>query len=191
MAQMALSGKTKENGLYQLSLSKKVLEAIMAEANFDRAFDALLGNEGGYVNNPKDPGGETNFGITVAVARAYGYNGSMRQMPQATAKAIYRTKYWLKQFDEMPYAVAFQMFDGAVNSGLAQSVKWLQRALAVKDDGVIGPATMAALAKADPLAVVIRYNAARLTFLTSLPTWTTFGKGWAGRIAGNLLKAVT
>jgi len=162
----------------------------MAATNFDRAFDALLGNEGGYVNNPKDPGGETNFGITVAVARAYGYSGSMREMPLATAKAIYRTQYWPKQFDEMPYAVAFQMFDGAVNSGLAQSVKWLQRALAVKDDGTIGSLTMAALAKADPLVVVIRYNAARLLYLTSLPAWATFGKGWANRIAGNLQKAV-
>jgi len=162
----------------------------MPETNFDRAFDALIGNEGGYVNNPKDPGGETNFGITVAVARAYGYTGSMQKMPLATAKAIYRTQYWLKQFDDMPYAVAFQAFDGAVNSGVSQSVKWLQTAVGVKADGAIGPLTMAALAKADPLAVVMRYNATRLLYLTSLPTWATFGKGWANRIAGNLQKAV-
>jgi len=158
--------------------------------NFDRAFAALLGNEGGYVNNPKDPGGETNFGITVAVARGYGYTGAMRDMPLATAKAIYQAQYWRAQFDQMPYVVAFQVFDGAVNSGVVQSVKWLQRALAVKADGIIGPFTMTAIGKADPLAVVIGFNAARLTFLTSLPTWATFGKGWSNRIAGNLLKAV-
>jgi len=158
--------------------------------NFDKAFIALLGNEGGYVYNPKDPGGETNWGITIAVARAYGYNGAMRNLPVETAKAIYRAKYWPKQLDDMPYAVAFQVFDGAVNSGVSQSVKWLQRALAVKDDGVIGASTMAAIQRAAPLVVVIRYNAARLTFLTGLPTWTTFGKGWANRIASNLNKAV-
>jgi lysozyme family protein len=159
--------------------------------NFDRAFDALLGNEGEYSNNPKDSGGETNFGITAAVARAYGYNGSMRDMPVSTAKAIYRAKYWLKQFDDMPYAVAFQVFDGAVNSGVGQSVKWLQRAVGVKDDGIIGPLTMAAIGKTDPLAIVIRYNAARLTFLTDLAAWPTFGRGWTNRIAGNLNKAAS
>jgi len=162
----------------------------MAATNFDRAFDALLRREGGYANNPKDPGGETNYGITVAVARNYGYTGSMRDMPISTAKAIYRTRYWLKQFDEMPYAVAFQVFDGAVNSGVSQSVKWLQTAVGVKTDGAIGPLTMVALAKADPLAVVIQYNAARLLYLAKLPIWATFGKGWANRIAANLLEAV-
>ena len=159
--------------------------------NFDRAFDALLGNEGGYVNNPKDPGGETNFGITIAIARAAGYTGPMKDLPAATAKAIYRAQFWRPQFDEMPFVVAFQVFDGAVNSDVGQSVKWLQNAVAVNGDGIIGPATMAALAKAEPLSVVLKYNAIRLHYLTSLATWPTFGKGWVNRIANNLLKAVT
>jgi lysozyme family protein len=158
--------------------------------NFDRAFTALLGNEGGYSNNSKDPGGETNWGITIAVARSFSYTGSMRDMPVETAKAIYQTRYWLPQFDEMPYVVAFQVFDGAVNSGASQSIKWLQWAIGVKDDGIIGPQTMAAVAKADPLVIVITYNAARLAFYTNLATWLNFGKGWVNRIASNLLKAV-
>ena len=158
--------------------------------NFDAAFIALLGNEGGYSNHPNDPGGETMWGITKAVARASGYTGPMREMPVATAKAIYRTKYWLKQFDDMPFPVAFQVFDGAVNSGLSQAVKWLQRAVGTKEDGSIGPLTIAAVGASEPLAIVIRFNAARLLFLASLCTWPTFGKGWTNRIAGNLLKAV-
>jgi lysozyme family protein len=162
----------------------------MIVTNFDRAFAALLDNEGGYSNNPADPGGETMWGVTAGVARAYGYAGPMREMPVAIAKAIYKAQYWRPQFDDMPYAVAVQVFDGAVNSGVGQSVKWLQRAVGVKDDGIIGPSTMAAVAKSNPLEIVIRYNAARLSFLTSLATWPTFGRGWAGRIAGNLNKAV-
>ena len=160
------------------------------ENNFDRAFTALLGNEGGYSNNPADKGGETNWGVTIAVARANGYSGPMRDMPVEVAKKIYRSHYWLDAFDNMPYPVAFQVFDGAVNSGVTQSIKWLQQALGTKVDGIIGPVTMSAVAKADPLAVVIHFNAARLAFLTSLSTWPTFGKGWARRIADNLGKAV-
>ena len=162
----------------------------MGTSNFDRAFDALTSNEGGYVNNPKDPGGETNFGITVAVARANGYKGQMRDMPKATAKAIYRAQYWLKQFDDMPYAVAFQVFDGAVNSGVNRSIKWLQAAAGVTADGILGPVTTAALSKFDPVALATKYNAIRIYYLTSLPAWSTFGKGWANRIARNLLEAV-
>ena len=160
------------------------------ESNFDRAFTALLGNEGGYSNNPADKGGETNWGVTIAVARANGYSGPMHDMPVDAAKKIYRDQYWLKEFDSMPYAVAFQVFDGAVNSGVTQSIKWLQQALGTKADGIIGPATMAAVKDIDPLVIVIRYNAARLAFFTSLSTWPTFGRGWANRIANNLGKAV-
>ena len=58
--------------------------------SFDDAFDALIGNEGGYSNNPKDPGGETMWGITARVARAAGYTGPMRDLPRDTAKAPFR-----------------------------------------------------------------------------------------------------
>jgi lysozyme family protein len=162
----------------------------MTTAHFDRAFTDLLGNEGSYSNHPNDPGGETMWGITAATARRAGYTGSMKEMPVAVVKDIYRERYWNPAFDRMPYAVAFQCFDAAVNSGPAVAIKWLQKAVGVKDDGIIGPVTMAAVAKVDPLAIVIRFNAARLSFLTSLPTWSTFGRGWVNRIVGNLLKAV-
>jgi lysozyme family protein len=156
--------------------------------NFDAAFDALMGNEGGYVNNPADPGGETNWGITVKVARENGYTGPMRDMTRETAKAIYAKRYWLPQFDQIDYRVAFQVFDAAVNSGLSTAVRWLQKTAGVVDDGIFGPNTLAAVQAMDPGDFVILFNADRLEFYTGLQTWQTFGKGWARRIAANLRK---
>lgn len=157
-------------------------------SNFDQAFIELLGHEGGYSNDPNDPGGETNWGITVAVARENGYIGSMKDMDQSVAKAIYTKKYWLEAFEQLPYPVAFQVFDAAVNSGVGQAVRWLQRAVGAADDGKLGPVTLQAAKAADPLKLVLLFNAERLAFMTNLSTWSSFGKGWARRIAANLKK---
>lgn len=156
--------------------------------NFDQAFTDLLGNEGGYSNNPVDPGGETNWGITIAVAREDGYVGAMKDMDQSVAKMIYARKYWLPEFDQLPYPVAFQIFDAAVNSGVGQAVRWLQRSVGTADDGKIGPVTLAAAMKLDPVKLVLLFNAERLLFMTNLSTWGSFGKGWARRVATNLKK---
>lgn len=154
--------------------------------NFDLAFDRLLGHEGGYVNDPRDPGGETNWGITVAVARANGYAGPMRDLPQDTAKAIYRKLYWnTVRADELPEAVRFDAFDAAVNHGPSQAAKWLQRAVGTTPDGVIGTVTLGAV-RAAGSQLAAHFNGQRLQFYTDLPTWPTFGKGWARRVATNL-----
>lgn len=154
--------------------------------DFDTAFDRLIGHEGGYSNHPDDPGGETMWGVTARVARANGYTGPMRDMPRSTAKAIYRKLYWdAVKADQLPEAVRFDVFDGAVNSGVSQSAKWLQRAAGVVDDGVIGPKTIAAASAVGPI-IAARYNGHRLEFMANLPTWGSFGKGWARRIASNL-----
>lgn len=158
--------------------------------NFDRAFTDLLGHEGGYGNNPNDSGGETMWGVTLLVARAAGYHGPMADMPQATAKRIYRSKYWRTWMDSLPYAVAFQVFDGSVNSGEVQAIKWLQRAAGVKDDGLVGPVTLVAVKMADPVKLAVEFNIERLEFMTGLSNWQHFGRGWARRIAENLEKAV-
>ena len=156
--------------------------------NFERAFTDLIGNEGGYSNNPNDPGGETMYGITVAVARRNGYMGQMKDMSLNMAKIIYRYEYWNDAFDQLPYPVAFQLFDAAVNSGPNTAAKWMQRALGVVVDGKIGPKTIEAAKAIDALKLVMLFNAARLEFMTGLPAWLSFGKGWARRIAGNLRK---
>jgi lysozyme family protein len=87
----------------------------------------------------------------------------------------------------LPDAVRFDVFDAAVNSGVGQAIKWLQRAVGVADDGVIGQQTLNALAAANGDVVAKRFNGQRLMFMTNLSTWQTFGKGWARRIAHNLM----
>jgi len=154
---------------------------------FDRAFDRLIGHEGGYVNHPDDPGGETNWGITLRTAREAGYTGPMRDLTRDQAKAIYRAAYWGRaKADQYDGAIAFQVFDAAVNHGIGQAIRFLQRAAGVADDGAVGPVTLAAVRAMSVPDVLARFNAERLDFYTRLSTWPTFGKGWARRVAGNL-----
>ena len=158
--------------------------------NFERAFEKLLGHEGGFVDHPKDPGGATRYGITQRVARANGYAGDMRNFPLAEAKRIARKDYWdAMRADDMPDAVRFDLFDAAVNSGVKQAAIWLQRAAGAEPDGIIGPKTLLAVRMADPQMLAKRFNGHRLRFMTDLKTWGSFGKGWARRIADNLLEA--
>lgn len=155
---------------------------------FDDAFNLLMGNEGGYSNNPADPGGETMWGITARVARANGYQWEMKDLSRDTAKAIAKRAYWdTLHLDDINPRVAFQVFDANYNGGHA--AKWLQAAVGVDQDGIIGPATIAAINNVDPMKVIMRFDAYRMRYLDSLPTWPAFGKGWMNRIAGNLIDA--
>jgi lysozyme family protein len=157
---------------------------------FDDAFTALMGNEGGYSNNPADPGGETMWGVTACVARANGYTGAMKDLPLETAKAIARNVYWDPyQCDQFDARVAFQVFDAAYNGG--HPAQWLQQAAGVDADGVIGAVTIAAVRAADPMKIVALFNASRIFYYTALITWESFGKGWANRIANNLRRAAS
>ena len=155
--------------------------------NFTQIFNRLIGHEGGYVNDPRDPGGETNWGITKRTAQANGYQGSMRAMTREQAYKIYYSAFWLRyQCDKMPEAVAYQFFDAAVNHGLGNASRMLQRSVNVADDGIIGNMTIAAIKKMAISDVIMRLNAERLEFYCKLSTFTTFGKGWVRRVAGNL-----
>ena len=153
---------------------------------FDECFEKLIGHEGGHVNNPKDPGGETKFGISK---RAYP-TLNIADLTLEDAKAIYKRDYWARaQCDRLPPALAFQVFDGAVNSGIGTSIRWLQAAAGVAQDGVVGPMTIRAVGDKDPAVMMARFNGERLKFMASLSTWDSFGRGWARRIAANLLGA--
>ena len=154
---------------------------------FEQAFIKLLGHEGGYSNNLRDTGGETMWGVTIAVARANGYTGAMRALPQSVAMAIYKKDYWdAVQADKLPDAARYVVFDAAVNSGVKQAAKWLQQALRVNQDGVIGKQTLAAAQLYDGRELAAKMLGARLQFMTNIPSWPTFGKGWARRIAALL-----
>jgi lysozyme family protein len=159
-------------------------------SSFDDAFAALLGNEGGYVDNPADPGGETMFGVTARVARAWGYAGDMKDLPLDTAKAIAKKNYWdAYQCDQFDPRIGFQVFDTAYNGG--KPAQWLQQAAGVTADGVIGSITVAAVRAADPMKIIMRFAAYRLQYLGNLPTWPSFGHGWANRIANNLIRGAS
>lgn len=148
------------------------------KASFDIAFAALIDNEGGYSNNPADPGGETMYGITKRVALKHGYTGAMRDLPLDLAKSIAKAEYWDPVAgDDLSTPLDFQVFDAAYNSGPERAEKWLGQAQQ--------PYTN------DPDKVIMRFDAYRLLFLDSLPTWPSFGRGWAKRIAKNLLRAAT
>ena len=152
--------------------------------NFDIAFDRLIGHEGGYVNDSRDPGGETKYGISK---RAYP-DVDIKALTLEQARTIYRRDWWDRlQIDSLPEAIRFPMFDAAVNSGPGNAARWLQRAAGVADDGRIGPVTIAAVKAANPEALAARMHGHRLRFMTQLTTWPTFGRGWAVRVAENLI----
>lgn len=156
----------------------------MGTANaFDIAFDRLMGHEGGYVNNPADPGGETNWGIAK---RSYP-DIDIKNLTRDQAKAIYLRDFWQRgQMDGFDGAISFQTFDIAVNSGIETAIRLLQRAAGVADDGHIGPVTMAAIHSKSVTDMLMLLNAERLDFYRKLSTFPTFGKGWVGRVANNL-----
>lgn len=156
-------------------------------ANFDILFNRLMKHEGGYINHPSDPGGETMWGVTKRVAQAHGYYGLMRRLPKSLAKEITEKSYYKAvKGDQLDRLIAWQLTDAAYNHGNRQAVKFLQRAVGASADGLIGPRTLAAVAAMDKNDVVLLFNAERLEFFTNLRIWQTFGKGWARRIAKNL-----
>ena len=156
--------------------------------NFDDAFDRLLEHEGGYSNHAADPGGKTMYGITEAVARAHGYVGDMQELSADFAKKIYKSNYWdTVRADELPDHIRYTTFDAAVNSGPTQSIKWLQQAVGVPADGIIGPVTLKAVRAAQAESLRAAMLGCRLMFLTNLPGWGSFGRGWSRRIAKELM----
>lgn len=162
------------------------LSAIVTTA-FDPLFDRLMNHEGGYVNHPNDPGGETNWGVTKRVARQYGYNGDMRKLPRSTARNIAEKLYWdVINGDKLDKSVAWQVMDAAYNHGNRNAIKMLQRAVGTNDDGVIGPKTLGATNAMDKNDVILLFCAERLEFYAKLSTFFTFGRGWVRRVAGNL-----
>ena len=161
-------------------------------SSFEKAIDRVLAHEGGYVNDPRDNGGETNWGITIAVARANGYQGSMRAMSRNDAKAIYRKQYWdAVKADQLPFVVAFQLFDAAVNHGVRRAVLLIQQTVGTTQDGVIGGKTIQAISSRDPQQLALLFNAVRLEFYAGLGDFAHFGKGWTRRVATNLRFAAT
>jgi lysozyme family protein len=156
-------------------------------SNFDIAVVHILKNEGGYVNDPHDPGGETNFGISKRVYP----NLNIASLTADDAKAIYRRDYWDRiRGDDLPKHLALPVFDMAVNAGVGSAIKALQRSLKVEDDGVLGPVTLAK-AQASTIAVGVAYARRRIRYYASLPGWERYGDSWTQRTLETLIESVT
>jgi len=150
---------------------------------FDGVFDRLIGHEGGYVNDPEDPGGETNWGISK---RSYP-TVNIKKLTRESAKVIYHRDFWDRlRGNTLPDGVAYQLFDFAVNSGIETAVRYFQRVVGVADDGHWGPMSAAAAASMTESDMIMLLCAERLDFMTRLKNWPAHGRGWARRIAGNL-----
>jgi lysozyme family protein len=156
-------------------------------SNFDKVLALVLKEEGGFSNDPRDPGGMTNLGVTKRVWEAFvGHEvdeAAMRALTPATVAPLYRQNYWNRVHgDELPTGLDYAVMDFAVNSGTSRAAKTLQRACGVVDDGAIGPKTMQAVHGAEPTPLIDSVCEQRLSFLQSLPTFDTFGRGWTARV---------
>lgn len=150
---------------------------------FDDIFDRLIGHEGGYVDDPDDPGGETNWGVSK---RSYP-EVDIKNLTRSDARAIYLWDFWVPlRGEDLHDGIAYQLFDFAVNSGIQTAIRYFQRALGVADDGHFGPASLAASQAMSESDQILRLNAERLDFMTRTKNWPAHGKGWARRIAQNL-----
>lgn len=167
---------------------------------FDTCLAFTLREEGGYVDDPADPGGATNMGITLATYRDWSDDpdlGSVQvqDMTERTAKAIYRSLYWNPlRADALPAGVDLSVFDMGVNAGNWRSARLLQRALGFTGDevdGCIGPETLGAAAKFDPRALVNDLTERQAQFYRSLNDFDTFGAGWLNRTRARQRAALT
>lgn len=161
----------------------------MTALNFDEALRRLLVHEGGYTNHPSDPGGPTNFGITIGDYRRHvkpdASAADVRAIAVADAKAIYRRHYWnALRCDDLPAGVDYAVFDYGVNSGIGRAGKVLRRALGLSDKThVVDDSVLRAVAGREAAQLVAAICDERLAFLKRLRTWPVFGAGWGRRVS--------
>lgn len=152
----------------------------MAQANLSKVMDFVFRYEGGYVNDPRDPGGATNLGITKRVLEAYrGRTVSIQEvkdLKRAEAESIYEKNYWKPILgDDLPIGVDLAAMDVSVNSGPGKARQWYVAARA---------------ASSQPIEQIKIICSRRLSFMHGLRTWSHFGKGWAARVSACEAKAI-
>ena len=155
--------------------------------SFQACLPIILQSEGGFVNNPDDPGGATNLGITISTLSDWlgrpATVADVQALTPATVAPIYQANYWDKtSCDSWDAGVDLMVFDEAVNQGPGRAITTLQTALGVTADGAIGPATQAAAQLEDAATTIAKISAIRLAFYQGLPTYPEFGTGWLNRL---------
>ena len=164
--------------------------------NREQAIRLIGLSEGGYVNDPADPGGETNFGITAKTFAAWNIRTgraqrSVRELTKAEAEEIIGAQYLDPiQFDALPAGIDYLVADYAVNSGPARAARDIQALVGVAPDGIIGLQTIAAIRAADQVQLINAYCDRRMQFLRGLKTWKRYGKGWSARVTGARAQAL-
>ena len=159
----------------------------MAAANYDKCLETILHHEGGYVNHPKDPGGETNRGVTKRVYEEHGGDKDMKDLTVEDVAPIYKKSYWDRvKGDELPAGLDLCVFDFGVNAGTGRAAKYLQNMVGATADGAIGPATLRAVnayVQVEGLeATIDAYQTNRQGYYEQLSTFDTFGRGWTRRV---------
>jgi lysozyme family protein len=160
----------------------------MTADNFEKCLKFVLQFEGGFTNNPKDPGGPTNLGVTQATLSTFlGRQATIAEVKALTpgkVAPIYRLKFWDHvSADDLPAGIDLAVFDFGVHSGPSRGVIGLQRALKLADDGKIGPVTLAAAKKSDPKTTINDVCDERMAFLKQLKVFKSFAAGLTNRVA--------
>ena len=155
--------------------------------NYDKCLETILHNEGGYVNHPEDPGGETNLGVTKRVYQEWGGTKDMKDLTFDDVAPIYKKNYWDKmKCDDLPSGLDLCVFDFGVNAGPGRAAKYLQTLIGTVADGGIGPNTLAKLKEyTDETGVketITNYQNERQDYYEKLSTFKTFGRGWTRRV---------
>jgi len=163
--------------------------------NWNKSFDLVIVNEGGYVDNKLDPGGATNWGCTQAVWEGYiGHKVSVDDMKALTkedVKPLYKKRYWdAIHGDALPSGLDYCIFDCAINSGVNRSAKIIQEIVGVFADGAIGNNTVSAITQLNPVTAINEFCDKRQAFLESLKTFPVFGKGWSKRVSEVRIRAL-
>ena len=157
------------------------------QKNYQKCLETILHHEGGYVNHPEDPGGETNLGVTKRVYEAHGGTKDMKELTVEDVAPIYKKGYWEKmKCDELPTALDLCVFDFGVNAGPGRAAKYLQTLIGTVADGGIGPNTLAKLKEyTDETGVketITNNQNERQSYYEKLSTFKTFGRGWTRRV---------
>jgi lysozyme family protein len=154
-------------------------------SNFQECLDLVLKSEGGWVNNPADPGGETNLGVTKRVWEEYIGHAvqSLKKLTKDDVAPLYELKYWRPSYCEvLPRGLDFVVFSMGVNAGPGRSVKLLQQSIGCVPDGVIGPRTRELISSSNGATLIAKFSETRREYYNSLKTFPIFGKGWLARV---------
>jgi len=157
------------------------------QSNWEKSFGEMIKSEGGFVNDSRDAGGATNWGVTKVVWESWVKHtvtvDDMKQLTQDQVKPLYKKNYWdAVHGDDLPIGLDFLVFSFGVNAGTGRSIKVLQTSLGIVADGSIGPNTLKKLQEADAKELIEKFSNSKISFYKSLSTFATFGKGWLNRV---------